>query len=142
MMRRLIAAALRQRVLTVALAALLIVFGLHSARVTPLDVFPEFAPPLVEIQTEAPGLSTEEVESLVTVPLENALNGTAVAEDASARSRCSGLSSVVLIFEDGTDLHAGPPAGAGAAGRSRRRLPAVAQAAGDPARRSRRPAAC
>ena len=39
-------------------------------------MFPEFAPPLVEIQTEAPGLSTEEVESLVTVPLENALNGT------------------------------------------------------------------
>ena len=76
--------------LVVALAVVLMVVGIRTVRNAPLDVFPEFAPPLVEIQTEAPGLSTEEVESLVTVPLENALNGIAVAEDASARSRCSG----------------------------------------------------
>ena len=49
---------------------------------------PRFAPPKVEIQTEAPGLSTEEVESLITVPLENALNGTPGSR-RSARSRCS-----------------------------------------------------
>ncbi|MGH7185582.1 MAG: efflux RND transporter permease subunit, partial [Pseudomonadota bacterium] len=72
----LVATALRQRVLVLALAVVLVAFGIHAARVMPLDVFPEFAPPLVEVQTEAPGLSTEEVESLITVPLENALNGT------------------------------------------------------------------
>jgi Cu/Ag efflux pump CusA len=54
---------------------LLIILGVHMAGDTALDVFPEFAPPLIEIQTEAPGLSTEEVESLVTVPIENALQG-------------------------------------------------------------------
>jgi Cu/Ag efflux pump CusA len=54
----------------------LMIVGVRTARDAPLDVFPEFAPPLVEVQTEAPGLSTEEVESLVSVPLENALNGT------------------------------------------------------------------
>jgi CzcA family heavy metal efflux pump len=103
MMRRLIAAALRQRVLTLALAAVLIVFGLHSARVTPLDVFPEFAPPIVEIQTEAPGLSVEEVESLVTVPLESAVNGTAGLKTLRSKS-VLGLSSVVCLFREGSDL--------------------------------------
>jgi Cu/Ag efflux pump CusA len=75
MMKWLIAVSLRQRVLVLALAAVLVVLGIRAVRTTPLDVFPEFAPPLVEIQTEAPGLSTEEVESLISVPLENALNG-------------------------------------------------------------------
>ncbi|MGL4542053.1 MAG: efflux RND transporter permease subunit, partial [Polymorphobacter sp.] len=67
MLRALIAASLQQRVLVLALAALLVVLGLRAGAGVPLDVFPEFAPPLVEIQTEAPGLSTEEVESLVTI---------------------------------------------------------------------------
>ena len=53
----------------------------RTLRTTPLDVFPEFAPPLVEIQTEAPGLSTSEVEALITVPLENALNGVPGLDD-------------------------------------------------------------
>jgi len=85
------------------LAAGLLVVGVKTARVTPLDVFPEFAPPLVEIQTEAPGLSTDEVESLITVPLENALNGTAWLGTIRSKS-VQGLSSVVLLFEEGTDL--------------------------------------
>ena len=59
----------------VALGVLLIVAAARTLRTTPLDVFPEFAPPLVEVQTEAPGLSTNDVEALVTVPLEAALNG-------------------------------------------------------------------
>ncbi len=58
---------------------------------------------MVEIQTEAPGLSTEEVESLVTVPLENALNGTPNLKTIRSKS-VLGLSSIVLIFQDGTDL--------------------------------------
>jgi len=60
-------------------------------------------PPLVEIQTEAPGLSTEEVESLVTVPLENALNGTPDLKTIRSKS-VLGLSAIVLIFQEGTSL--------------------------------------
>jgi CzcA family heavy metal efflux pump len=103
MMRWLVERALRLRLVVVALALVLIVAGARTARNTPLDVFPEFAPPLVEIQTEAPGLSTGEVESLVTVPLENAMNG--VPDLRTLRSKSVlGLSSVVMIFEEGTDL--------------------------------------
>ena len=58
-MRWLIATALRQRVAVVAVTALLLILGLWTVGDAPLDVFPEFAPPQVEIQTEAPGLSTE-----------------------------------------------------------------------------------
>ena len=68
----LIEAALRLRILVVAAAITLLVVGVREADQVPLDVFPEFAPPVVEIQTEVPGVSTEEVESLVTVPIENA----------------------------------------------------------------------
>ncbi len=103
MLTWLISASLRQRVLVLALATVLIVFGWQSLRTTPLDVFPEFAPPLVEVQTEAPGLSTEEVESLITVPLENAVNGSSWLKTLRSKS-VLGLSSVVCIFEEGTDL--------------------------------------
>ena len=105
MMRWLVERALRLRLAVVALALVLIVAGSRAAQDTPLDVFPEFAPPLVEIQTEAPGLSTGEVESLVTVPLENAMNG--VPDLRTLRSKSVlGLSSVVMIFEEGTELMA------------------------------------
>ena len=103
MMRWLIAVSLRQRVLVLALAVVLVVLGIRAVRTTPLDVFPEFAPPLVEIQTEAPGLSTEEVESLISVPLENALNGVSWLKTVRSKS-VLGLSSVVCIFKEGTDL--------------------------------------
>jgi len=102
-LRWLVATALRQRVAVVVLAALLMVLGVRSIRDAPLDVFPEFAPPLVEIQTEAPGLPTDEVESLVSVPLENALGGIAGLKKLRSKS-VLGLSSVVLLFEDGIDL--------------------------------------
>ncbi|MEO7330615.1 MAG: efflux RND transporter permease subunit [Minicystis sp.] len=99
----LVSTALRFRVLVLAAALVLILAGVRAVRSTPLDVFPEFAPPRVEIQTEAPGLSTEEVESLITVPLENALNGTSWLRTLRSTS-VLGLSSVVLLFEEGTDL--------------------------------------
>src|SRR5262245_17063838 len=99
----LVSTSLRLRVAVLALSCLLIFYGIRTLRTTPLDVFPEFAPPLVEIQTEAPGLSTEEVESMITMPLENALNGTPWKKIIRSKS-VLGLSSVVLIFEDGTDL--------------------------------------
>ncbi len=102
-MRRLVDKALTYRVVVVALAAILIVIGARIAEDAPFDVFPEFAPTLVEIQIEAPGLSTPEVENLVTIPIENVLNG--ISFLATIRSKTVlGLSSVVLIFEEGTDL--------------------------------------
>ena len=75
MMRRIIAASLRFRFLVLAAAAALMIFGTSQVRAMPVDVFPEFAPPKVEIQTICIGLSAEEVENLVTVPLEQALAG-------------------------------------------------------------------
>jgi CzcA family heavy metal efflux pump len=102
-MRWLITTSLRLRVAIMTLAVLLAVFGLSEIRRAPLDVFPEFAPPLVEIQTEAPGLSTTEVESLVTTPIENAVNGVIGLKTLRSRS-VLGLSSVVLILDTGADL--------------------------------------
>ncbi len=99
----LVSSSLRFRVLVVALAAGLIVIGVRTADDIPLDVFPEFAPPIVEIQTEAPGISTEEVESLVTVPIENSLRGIPYVTTIRSKS-VLGLSSVRLIFKRGTDL--------------------------------------
>ena len=102
-MRWLVSTSLRLRVVVVALMAMILIVGIRIIRDTPLDVFPEFAPPYVEIQTEVPGLSTAEVEALVTVPIENALNGTPWVQTSRSKS-VLGLSSVVLFFEDGTDL--------------------------------------
>jgi CzcA family heavy metal efflux pump len=103
MMAWLIERALRLRLLVVCLTVLLLLGGWQIVRHTPLDVFPEFAAPLVEIQTEAPGLSTAEVESLVTVPLENALSGISWLQTLRSKS-VLGLSSVLLLFQPGTDL--------------------------------------
>ena len=99
----LIHAALRLRAAVVALSILLMVVGIRAVQQAPLDVFPEFAPPRVEIQTEGPGLSAIEVESLITVPIENALNGV-LGVDLIRSKSVLGLSSVVLFFESGTDL--------------------------------------
>ena len=103
MLSWLVSTALRLRVVVLAASVLLLIVGFRSLRHAPMDVFPEFAPPYVEIQTEAPGLSTQEVESLVSMPLENALNGTAGVKTIRSKS-VLGLSSIVLIFTPGTDL--------------------------------------
>src|SRR5271165_3709168 len=104
-MNWLVSTALKLRVLVLALSVVLMVVGIQKARHAPLDVFPEFAPPLIEVQTEAPGLTTEEVESFVSVPLENALNGTTGLKTIRSKS-VLGLSSVVLILKEGSDLNA------------------------------------
>ena len=76
MLKKIIHSAVKGRVLVMLAALVLMLVGLNTIRQAPLDVFPEFAPIKVEIQTEAPGLSTEEIEQLVSMPLEQALNGT------------------------------------------------------------------
>src|SRR3954454_2428409 len=102
MLTWLISTSVRLRVVVLALCAVLMVVGSRSIRRAPLDVFPEFAPPVVEVQTEAPGLSTEEVESLVTMPLENVLNGLPHIRTVRSKS-VLGLSQIVMILDDGTD---------------------------------------
>jgi len=99
----LISTSLRLRLVIAVLSAVLIVFGVRTLEKASLDVFPEFAPPQVEIQTEAPGLSTEEVESLISMPLEQALNGIPFLTTIRSKS-VLGLSQVRMFFEEGTDL--------------------------------------
>jgi CzcA family heavy metal efflux pump len=103
LMRWLVATSLRFRFLVVALAAAMMVIGVAQIPKSRVDVFPEFAPPQVEVQTIALGLSTTDVESLVTVPVEQALNGIAGLHELRSKS-VPQLSSVQLVFRDGTDL--------------------------------------
>jgi len=103
MMNWIVETSLRLRMVVVVLAVVLMIVGVQTVSKAPLDVFPEFAPPLVEIQTEAPGLSVPEVESLITVPIENALGGIASLKTLRSKS-VLGLSSVVLILQPDTDL--------------------------------------
>jgi Cu/Ag efflux pump CusA len=103
-MRALITSALKFRVLVIGVAVVVMTLGAVQLRNVSVDPYPEFAPPQVEIQTEALGLSATEVEQLVTVPLEqDLLNGVAWLAEISSKSM-PGLSSVVMTFEPGTDL--------------------------------------
>jgi CzcA family heavy metal efflux pump len=102
MMKLVIASSLRFRYLVLALGVVVTWFGLARLRDVPIDVFPEFAPPRVEIQTICLGLSSAEVEQLVTVPLENALNGVPDIEVMRSKSVAQ-LSSILLIFKSGVD---------------------------------------
>lgn len=103
MMRWIVESSIRLRLLVVIFAAVLLVFGIVQLRNMPVDVYPEFDPPLVEVQTEALGLSAAEMEALITVPLEaDLLNGVAWLDQIYSES-VAGLSSILLIFEPGTD---------------------------------------
>ena len=103
MLRALIAASLRRPWIVLTLAAAVLAYGLFVAVRSRFDVYPEFAPPQVAIQTEAPGLSPEEVETLVTLPIENAVNG--VGELAAVRSQSiQGFSVITAVFREGTDV--------------------------------------
>src|SRR5580692_2315034 len=103
MMRFIIRSSLIFRYLVVAIAALLIFFGVNHLRSMPVDVFPEFAPPLVEIQTEAPGMSASEVESLVTIQLEDALNNIPNIDVIRSKS-VPELSEIVIYFKPDIDV--------------------------------------
>src|SRR5262245_46962116 len=102
MMKLVIASSLRFRYLVLALGVVLTWLGVARLQNVPVDVFPEFAPPRVEIQTICLGLSPAEVEQLVTVPLENALNGVPDIEVMRSKS-VQQLSSILLIFKSGVD---------------------------------------
>ena len=103
MMRWLIESSLRLHVLIAIVAVVLLAVGVVQLQNMPVDVFPEFDPPLVEVQTEALGLSATEVESLITVPTEaDLLNGVAWLDRLYSES-VTGLSSILLVFEPGTD---------------------------------------
>src|SRR5574342_366806 len=102
-MRWIVQTSLRYRYLIVFLGAVLMVFGITRLSNSSVDVFPEFAPPKVEIQTLSMGLSASAVEELVTVPLEQALNGVPNLDVMRSRS-VPDLSDIVLIFKPGTDL--------------------------------------
>jgi CzcA family heavy metal efflux pump len=82
----------------------LVAFGIGQLRNMPADVLPEFSPPFVEIQTEALGLSAEEVEQMITVPMEQDLLAGVAWLDVIRSESVPGLSSVVVYFEPGTDL--------------------------------------
>jgi len=95
---------LRFRFLVLAAAAGILLLGLTQLRAMPIDALPEFAPPSVEVQTEALGLSAQEVEQLITVPLEqDLLNGVPWLAEIRSES-LPGLSSVVMTFDPGTDV--------------------------------------
>lgn len=103
MIRWIITQSLRFRFLMVAFGGALMFFGITQVPSMPVDVFPEFAPPRVEIQTPCLGLSAAETESLVTVPLEQTLQGVPGLDELRSKS-VSQLSSIELIFASGTDL--------------------------------------
>lgn len=103
MMRWIVGWSLKFPPLMLALAVALISIGITQLRTMPVDALPEFAPPYVEVQTEALGLSAPEVESLVTHNLEELLNGMPWLQTIRSTS-VPGLSSIVLIFKPGTDI--------------------------------------
>jgi len=103
MMRWIVGSSLRFRYVVVAAGVALMVFGVGSLRKTPVDVFPEFAQPRVEVQTSSLGLSAPEMESFVTVPMEQSLQGMEGLETIRSKS-LDQLSSIELLFKRGTDL--------------------------------------
>ena len=105
MIRSIIGASLQFRLVIVGIAVGVMAVGIAQLRDAPVDVLPELSLPYVEVQTEALGLSADEVESLITVPLEvNLLNGVEGVDVIRSQS-VAGLSSIVMVFEPGTDLY-------------------------------------
>jgi CzcA family heavy metal efflux pump len=103
MLRWIVGSSLKFRFILVAGAAAMMVFGYGQLKDMPVDVFPEFAPPKVEVHTIAVGLSAAEVESLVTIPLEQQLNGVPKLDILRSKS-VEQLSQIELLFDQGTDL--------------------------------------
>ena len=105
MMRSIVSSSMKFQFLVITIAIALVAFGFTQFRGMPVDVLPEFSPPYVEIQTEALGLSAEEVEQMITVPMEQDLLAGVAWLDVIRSESMPGLSSVVIYFEPGTDLY-------------------------------------
>lgn len=103
MLRWIISISLQFRYLVLAAASALVAFGISGLDDMPIDVFPEFAPPLVEIQTEGLGMSAQEVEELITIPMEESLRGTPKLDVIRSKS-VDGLSSIQMLFKSDMDV--------------------------------------
>src|SRR5512137_1733226 len=103
MLQALVRFSLKYRGVVVALACVVLGYGLHVASNAKLDVFPNFVQPQVAIQTECPGLSPEQVELLVTLPIESRVNGLGDMESLRSES-IEGLSIITAVFKEGTDV--------------------------------------
>lgn len=95
---------LRNQLLTLVAFAIILLVGIFTVWRITLDVLPEFAPPQVVIQTEAPGLSPEDVETLITFRTEAAVNGTPGVDVVRSKSS-AGLSTIIVVFQWGTDIY-------------------------------------
>jgi Cu/Ag efflux pump CusA len=103
MIRSILKQSIQFRFLVIILAGVLMFFGVSQLGEMPVAIYPEFDPPLVEVQTEALGLSAEEMEALITVPLEaDLLNGVAWLKQIRSKT-VAGMSSILLEFDPGTD---------------------------------------
>ena len=103
MLQALVRFSLRYRGVVVVLAGILLAYGFYVAKNAKLDVFPDFVQPQVAIQSEAPGLSPEQVELLVTRPVETMINGLGDMESLRSES-IEGLSIITAVFKEGTDV--------------------------------------
>jgi CzcA family heavy metal efflux pump len=103
MLQRLVDLSIRFRGVVITLACVLLVYGIYTTMHAKLDVFPDFVQPQVVIQTEAPGLSPEQVEALVTQPVENTVGGVGNVESVRSQS-IQGLSIVTVVFGEGADI--------------------------------------
>lgn len=103
MLQHLVDFSIRFRGTVLALALVLLGYGVFKARNAKLDVFPDFVQPQATIQTEAPGLPPEQVESLVTRPIESVIGGVPHIDSVRSQS-IQGLSTVSVFFKEGTDL--------------------------------------
>ena len=103
MLHSIVAAALRQRLILVVVALGLVGFGINAARNLSVDAFPDVANIQVQIATEAPGKSPEEVERFVTIPIEIAMTGLPGMTDMRSLNK-PGLSLITLVFTDESDL--------------------------------------
>jgi CzcA family heavy metal efflux pump len=103
MLQALVHFSLKYRRVIVALACVLLGYGVHIAWNAKLDVFPTFVQPQVMIQTECPGLAPEQVELLVTLPIESTVNGLGDMESLRSES-IEGLSVITVVFKEGTDV--------------------------------------